>query len=68
MNKCQKWICVIGIFICFSVAVCIAVLTGIRYGYKEACSDFYHGKLKMELVENPDGTREWKTVEKENSK
>ena len=31
-------------------------------GYKDACADFYKGKLKYDLVTNPDGTREWKKV------
>ena len=31
-------------------------------GYKDACADFYQGKLKYDLVTNPDGTREWKRV------
>lgn len=33
-------------------------------GYLDACKDFYQGKLKYDLVENPDGTKEWKKVEK----
>ena len=32
-------------------------------GYIDACKDFYQGKLKYELVENPDGTREWKKID-----
>jgi hypothetical protein len=31
-------------------------------GYVSACKDFYKGKLKYDLVTNPDGTREWKKV------
>lgn len=31
-------------------------------GYIDACKDFYKGKLKYDLVENGDGTREWKKV------
>jgi hypothetical protein len=31
-------------------------------GYVEACKDSYKGKLKYNLVTNPDGTREWKKV------
>lgn len=31
-------------------------------GYIDACKDFYKGKLKYDLVANPDGTREWKKV------
>jgi hypothetical protein len=33
-------------------------------GYIDACKDSYKGKLKYNLVENPDGTKEWKKVEK----
>lgn len=33
-------------------------------GYKDACADFYQGKLKYDLVSNPDGTREWKKIKK----
>lgn len=33
-------------------------------GYLDACKDFYQGKLKYDLVENPDGTKELKRVEK----
>ena len=28
-------------------------------GYLDACKDFYKGKLKYDLIENDDGTREW---------
>lgn len=31
-------------------------------GYVDACKDSYKGKLKYDLVNNPDGTREWKKV------
>lgn len=31
-------------------------------GYKAACKDFYKGKLKYDLIENLDGTREWKKI------
>lgn len=36
---------------------------GFEQGYIEACKDFYKGKLKYDLVDNPDGTREWKKIE-----
>ena len=29
-------------------------------GYVQACKDNYQGKLKYQLVENSDGTKEWK--------
>lgn len=28
-------------------------------GYVQACKDFYQGKLKYQLVESKDGTRNW---------
>lgn len=31
-------------------------------GYLDACKDFYKGKIKYDLVTNPDGTREWKKI------
>lgn len=37
-------------------------------GYLDACKDFYKGKLKYDLVENSDGTKEWKKIEKEEVK
>ena len=37
---------------------------GYEAGYVEACKDFYKGKLKYDLVENPDGTKEWKKIKK----
>ena len=35
-------------------------------GYVQACKDFYQGKLKYQLVESNDGTRNW--IKMENSK
>ena len=37
---------------------------GYESGYVDACKDFYKGKLKYDLVENPDGTKEWKKIKK----
>jgi len=31
-------------------------------GYKQACIDFYKGKLKYDLIEKEDGTRIWEEV------
>lgn len=32
-------------------------------GYKEACEDFYKGKLKYDLISNQDGSiKEWRRV------
>ena len=32
---------------------------GIVVGYKNCAKDFYKGKMKVELVENEDGTKDW---------
>jgi hypothetical protein len=31
-------------------------------GYLDACKDFYKGKPKYDLIENEDGTREWRRL------
>lgn len=31
-------------------------------GYIDACKDFYKGKLKYDLIENPDGTKTWQKI------
>ena len=64
------------VFVTFIVFICIII--GVLYftgkfkdistknydrGYLDACKDFYKGKLKYELIENSDGTKEWKKVE-----
>lgn len=33
-----------------------------RKGYEECAKDFYQGKMKVDLVENKDGTKEWKWI------
>lgn len=59
-----------GCFICtllamiFWVKVAGGEETIYRNAYIEACKDFYSGKTKADLVENADGTREWKWREK----
>lgn len=37
-------------------------------GYIDACKDFYQGKLKYTLIENNDGTREWKKITENHKK
>ena len=32
-------------------------------GYVDAVKDFYKGKTKVDLIENEDGTKEWKIIE-----
>ena len=31
-------------------------------GYKDACVDFYQGKLKYDLIEHKDGTKTWERI------
>ena len=33
-----------------------------KRGYIQACKDFYQGKMKVDLIEKADGTREWQVV------
>lgn len=33
-----------------------------RQGYEECAKDFYQGKMKIDLVENKDGTKEWEWI------
>ena len=52
--------------IIFFVAWTVFIYVAARErGYVAACEDLYRGELKFDLVTNPDGTREWKRVEKE---
>jgi len=36
-----------------------------RKGYEECAKDFYQGKMKVDLIENADGTKEWKWIKKQ---
>jgi hypothetical protein len=62
------WSCVL-IGVAVAVALFAYIITAdnlvknsYERGYVDACKDFYKGKLKYDLVSNPDGTREWKKV------
>lgn len=33
-----------------------------RKGYEECAKDFYQGKMKVDLIEKSDGTKEWKWI------
>ena len=33
-----------------------------KQGYIDCAKDFYKGKMKVDLIENPDGTKEWKWI------
>ena len=48
----------IGTIICANSAIEAAK----KDGYIECAKDFYAGKMKVDLIENPDGTREWKWI------
>ena len=69
LNNCFVVLVVIG----FIVAVCGFFLaltssvkeSGYEEGYLDACKDQYQGKkLKYQLIENKDGTKEWKKISK----
>lgn len=50
---------IIGTVICANSAIEQAK----KDGYIECAKDFYAGKMKVNLIENPDGTREWKWID-----
>ena len=61
------WEVIIKIIVVLALAITCNMIGyngGRNAGYKEACIDFYKGKLKYDLVTNADGTREWKKIEK----
>ena len=33
-----------------------------RKGYEECAKDFYQGKMKVDLIEKSDGTKEWEWI------
>lgn len=53
------------------IVVTLCVMTSIvaksnyEAGYVDACKDFYKGHVKYDLVENSDGTKEWKKINNE---
>lgn len=49
---------IIGMVICANSAIKQAK----KDGYIECAKDFYAGKMKVDLIENTDGTREWKWI------
>lgn len=51
------------LFISWSVVIVDNVANNsYKAGYRQACKDFHKGKVKCELVDNEDGTREWKFI------
>ena len=38
--------------------------TSYENGYLDACKDFYKGKVKYDLIEDTDGSKTWKKIEK----
>ena len=46
------------------VFFCAIVIWSVSYqnGYEACAKDFYKGKIKVDLVENADGTKEWKWI------
>lgn len=56
------------VVICFVtllvITACILMVHNISYraGYEDCAKDFYKGKVKVDLIENADGTKEWKWI------
>ena len=63
-----------GTFIAMFLSLCFWFLVANpeeyfkKQGYLDACKDFYKGKLKADLVTNPDGSREWKWLNEKEKK
>jgi hypothetical protein len=60
-------IAIVSALFCFGIHAFIEVhkdsaKSNYEKGYIDACKDSYKGKLKYNLVENPDGTKEWKKL------
>ena len=54
---------VIGVMIGTIICASSAIEQAKKDGYIECAKDFYAGKMKVELIENTDGTREWKWID-----
>jgi hypothetical protein len=52
----------IGVIIGTAICAKSAVEQARKDGYIECAKDFYAGKMKVDLIENTDGTREWKWI------
>lgn len=46
------------------IATCFLIVYHVSYraGYEACAKDVYKGKMKVDLVENADGTKEWKWI------
>lgn len=76
-EKFAKWCAGIFVFLAcvgFAIILILGHKENVKYreqiisenyekGYLDACKDFYKGKLKYDLIENEDGTKEWKKLE-----
>lgn len=49
---------------CLILAILMFLTNRLSYkeGYEECAKDFYKGKMKINLIENADGTKEWKWI------
>ena len=52
----------IGVIIGTAICAKSAIKQARKDGYIECAKDFYAGKMKVDLIENTDGTREWKWI------
>ena len=58
---------IISITILIIILICAikrGIETSYENGYLDACKDFYKGKFKYDLIENNDGSKTWKKIEK----
>lgn len=55
---------IINIIIVFIFLMISIFITKRSYnlGYMDCAKDFYKGKMKVDLIENADGTKEWKWI------
>jgi hypothetical protein len=63
MNENTIWKILIIVLILLLLSDFIFYKSIYEKGYIDACKDLYQGKLKYDLVEFPDGTKEWKKIE-----
>lgn len=63
-NSTYAYIFIVVIVILFAIIGFLAQNESNRFdeGYIQACKDFHSGKLKADLIENEDGTKEWKIM------
>ena len=54
---------VVGVVTIVIVILVVVFTLGFRTGYKACASDFYEGKVQVELIELPNGERKWEWID-----